>query len=776
SERRLKKYGKNLTKYVTLPLTAIGIGMIKLASDAEEIDSKFAVTFRNVQKSATDAMNQLDRAYGVNATEAKKLLSSTGDLLSGFGFAQEEALTLSLGVQKLAVDLASFQNLQGGATRASEALTKALLGERESAKLLGIVIREEDVQARILVNQKMGVTHATKNQAKAYATLQIAMEQSKNAIGDYARTQESFANQWREFIFDLKDLGETFGKILLPIASKFLSLIRKMLGWIQSLDEATKKWVLILGAAAAILGPLTLIMTMFLGLMIKLLVVLVSFGPAIIVFTAIATAVWAIVDAFTEADLGIINFFRNIRIGGTSLGAWLDALGTYIWQTWEWTIDKSILIWETFWVTVKELGAKIKRVFLRMGQFLDDVFWIAISSITRGLASLLRNTAETMSRVKGMSQKVVNSIIESAASMELKVSQASTKSAASYKKAIEDSLDESAADWKKYYAKVTKLDEDNAARMTKWAKARQLIFGTDQIKARQKGEAGGAGATDITGHGAMGEVAIKYAEAANVIMTENQKMANQVQALAPTFDQFIQGTLGGIFELATDPEVQALGAATEELMGIYQNRLNMLQSYGEAHKEILKEIAASSLTTQEKSAQREIALQNHKNAVILAGVGSLLSLAASALTSGGKKNFKLYKLLAQGEATIATYQAYNKALASGPGPPYTIPLAASILGLGLMKVRQIGQMKPGGGFSGGGGGGRGGGFNASPKAITPPEELTTTQEAQKPQDRYTIIIENVNGTADDEFADKLAESLYNRSVDGREFGFETTSR
>ncbi|MHA1344990.1 MAG: phage tail tape measure protein [Candidatus Heimdallarchaeaceae archaeon] len=509
------------------------------------------------------------------------------------------------------------------------------------------------------------------------------------------KIKKSLSAQFKILWNNIKNASIELRNEFKPILLGVLSHIQKAVQWFRDLDVNTKKWIVALAAVAAILGPLTLVLFTFLSLGIKILSILVAFGPAIIVFTVMATAIWAIVDAFTKADLKIINFFRNIRIGGTSVGAWMDALGTYIWQTWDWAINKSILIWETLWVSVKELGAKIKRVFLAMGQFLDEVFWIAIGSITRGLASLLRNTAETMSRVKGMSQKVVDSIIESAASMEFKVSQASTKSAASYKKAIEDSLDESAANWKKYYEKVTKLDAENAARMKKWAVARQLIFGTDAMKAQAVGGAGGAG---------------------------------------------VEGTVAAAEQVNIDLE------------NVLQRRTDMMN----------------------EQARKQIEIERQKNEVIVTGVGALFGAMAQIAQIGGKKTFKIYKSLALAEAGIAAYSAFNKALASPPGPPATYPVAAAALAIGLLRVRQIAMMKPGGGFSGGGGGG-GRGVTASPKASTPPEEIST-QATDRPRDRYTIIIENVNGTADDEFADKLAESLMNRSVDGREYGFETTSR
>lgn len=179
-------------------LAAGAFQMLKVASDAEESASKFAVTFSDVTRQATQAVGELDKSFGLSADSAQQALANTGDLLSGFGFTQEAALDLSLEVQKLAVDLASFTNVQGGATVAAEALTKGLLGEREMMKQLGIAILEKDVLEQVAINRAKGITFESERQAKAIATLEIAMRQSKNAIGDYARTSGSLANQTRE--------------------------------------------------------------------------------------------------------------------------------------------------------------------------------------------------------------------------------------------------------------------------------------------------------------------------------------------------------------------------------------------------------------------------------------------------------------------------------------------------------------------------------------------------------------------------------------------------
>ncbi|MDH4127367.1 MAG: hypothetical protein OEV44_01340 [Spirochaetota bacterium] len=166
----------------------------KAATNAQETFSKFDTVFEAVGSTAQETADRFASTFDVADVTAKKLLSTTGDLITGFGATDAQALDLSERVNILAADLASFSNIEGGVERASQALTAALLGEREQAKQLGIVIREADIQQRLLEKGQSKLTGQALLLAKAEATLELSYEQSKKAIGDYERTQDSAAN------------------------------------------------------------------------------------------------------------------------------------------------------------------------------------------------------------------------------------------------------------------------------------------------------------------------------------------------------------------------------------------------------------------------------------------------------------------------------------------------------------------------------------------------------------------------------------------------------
>jgi len=307
---QMKQVGSSMTRSLTLPLAALGAGAVKLASDFEETNAKFNTVFSSMQGKANETAKNFQQNFGLSSRAAKQLLGDTGDLLVGFGFQEEAALNLSDQVNKLAVDLASFTNFEGGAEGASKALTKALVGETEAAKGLGIVIRQNttEYKERVAAIQKeQGVSVL---QAKALANLQIATEQSGKAIGDFARTSGSFANQSRILKGNLEDLGVQLGTALLPIAMKAVNGFQKLVGAIKSASPEAKRIAITVGILVAALGPaLSLI-----GSISAAFALLTSpIGLAIAAITGIVAAFLFVrenYDAFAER-LGDWSWWKN---------------------------------------------------------------------------------------------------------------------------------------------------------------------------------------------------------------------------------------------------------------------------------------------------------------------------------------------------------------------------------------------------------------------------------------------------------------------------------
>ena len=260
TEKKAKGFGSNVNKAlgaisfvaVAAGITKISKELIKAASDAQETQQKFSVTFQGLEDQSEAIASNLAQNYGLARTESKKLLSDTGDLLTGFGLQRQEALDLSANVQALAVDLASFTNIEGGASRASEALTKGLLGEREQMKALGIAITETEL-IRFAEEQGKVFKEMSKGE-KALLTYQLAVKQSQNAIGDFERSSGSLANQQRVTAARIDDLKVALGDQLLPAATESAKALNDFLGDARNVEIIAKSLkAVISGAKVAML-------------------------------------------------------------------------------------------------------------------------------------------------------------------------------------------------------------------------------------------------------------------------------------------------------------------------------------------------------------------------------------------------------------------------------------------------------------------------------------------------------------------------------------------
>jgi len=213
----------------TLAIGALALGVkklisvfgdtVKAASNLQETQNKFDVVFKNSKKQADAFAKTLVDAYGMAKEESMAFLAGTGDILQGLGMQSDKALELSNSVAQLGTDLASFSNVEGGAERAINALSSALTGEREALKAYGIVINEEMIKAELQAQGKEKLTGLSLTQAKAEATIALAYQQSGNAIGDMARSFNSYANIQRRVESSIADQKAGIGDKLIPALS-----------------------------------------------------------------------------------------------------------------------------------------------------------------------------------------------------------------------------------------------------------------------------------------------------------------------------------------------------------------------------------------------------------------------------------------------------------------------------------------------------------------------------------------------------------------------------
>lgn len=251
---KMKGIGKSMSTYITLPLVALGGASIKMASDLEESFNKVDVAFGTSSDNVRDFAKTTLNAFGIAEGSALEMSALFGDMATGMGIATGDAAELSTQLVGLAGDLSSFKNIN--ISEVQTALSGVFTGETESLKRLGIVMTEANLKAYALsegINSNVqAMTQAEKIQLRYNYILSV----TKNAQGDFARTQDGAANQMRIFSEGVKELSANFGKLLLPFFTKIITKVNDLVKFFGSLDETTKKVILTIAGIAAVVGPL----------------------------------------------------------------------------------------------------------------------------------------------------------------------------------------------------------------------------------------------------------------------------------------------------------------------------------------------------------------------------------------------------------------------------------------------------------------------------------------------------------------------------------------
>ncbi len=216
-------------------VAAIAFKLTKAASDLEETQAKFNTVFRGVTVEAEKSAQILQDSFLLSETAAKANLAAIQDTLVPMGLMRDAAQEISFEVVKLAADLGSFNNLP--TEQVMRDIQSALVGNFETMKKYGVVLKATDIQNRILNQGIASQASEITNAQRVTAAYQLILEGTEDAQGDVARTSESFANQVKGLQSAFKDLSATLGKFLLKDGTALVTWLKTVL---KLTDETIK--------------------------------------------------------------------------------------------------------------------------------------------------------------------------------------------------------------------------------------------------------------------------------------------------------------------------------------------------------------------------------------------------------------------------------------------------------------------------------------------------------------------------------------------------------
>lgn len=395
SIKSLKSMASKVLGAVGITLSVAGIksaidGCVEVASSVEEMQNKFDVVFGDMRNEVDKWTQEYSDAIGRNKNDIKTYLADQQNLLVGFGMTRQAGAEMAEQMTSLALDLASFGNMDE--TASVNAMTKAVMGESEAAKTLGAVLNDS-TRAQAMATLGLKGTYDKLDQlTKMQVNYQAILQQSPDAIGDCQRSLDSYESTKKRYIAKLKEIKTMVGQFFLPTYQKILSIGAKGLtmirDWLQKLTELTDK----LGGSQRVLAILTAAFTaMLVAMNLK------KIGAAITGFTKLARAIGlghgkalAFFAVFLLLALVIEDFISFMRGDKSLLGAMLERAGVDC----EKLRQNIVRVWSKIKQAIGYIGEGIRNVVVPIFEGIRMAAVVAFEKIQRAVAKVAPGIAQ----------------------------------------------------------------------------------------------------------------------------------------------------------------------------------------------------------------------------------------------------------------------------------------------------------------------------------------------------------------------------------------------
>lgn len=216
---------------------------VQIGSDVAEVQNVVDVAFGELSGQAEDFAHTAITQFGMSALSAKKAASTYMAMARGMGVANQEAADMAITLAGLSGDVASFYNISQ--ELADIKLKSVFTGETETLKDLGVVMTQDNLKAYALSKGFQKSYDAMSQAEKVALRYRFVLDSLALASGDFARTQDSWANQtrilsmqWQEF---MGILGQSIITVLKPVVKWLNAVVSHMIALATLLNNTVTK-------------------------------------------------------------------------------------------------------------------------------------------------------------------------------------------------------------------------------------------------------------------------------------------------------------------------------------------------------------------------------------------------------------------------------------------------------------------------------------------------------------------------------------------------------
>lgn len=413
--------------------------VVETGATLEQIEAKADTVFGNARGSVDKWAEANARAMGLTQTEAVGAATSMGDLLVPMGMTRDEAAEMSTEVVGLSGALSEWSQGKYDATEVSAILTKAMLGEREQLKELGISISQEEVnrEAATVAQEKYGksleeLTPEQKAQADALATQNLIMDKTADAQDAYAEGADTATRKQAEAKAMVGDLKEALVGALFPAFQGILNFIMdRLIPGIQSfvswLTRNKDTILTVVGVITAIFLPALAKLAVQSTISAAKQIAAWAMSSAAAVGAAVKTSAQIAIQGAKWAWLGAKSLLGAAKVAA----AWLISMGPialviaavvglvvlivknfdtikeWIGAAWEWVKDKTSAVWGAITGFFSRSWETIKRTFSNAVERVKSTVKLAFLKV---VLSIREKINEAVDFVKGLPGRAVDAL------------------------------------------------------------------------------------------------------------------------------------------------------------------------------------------------------------------------------------------------------------------------------------------------------------------------------------------------------------------------------
>ena len=225
-------------------LLQFGQQAFELGSAITEVENVVDVAFGSMADKAYEFASTATEQYGLSELAAKQYAGTMMAMLNSTGVAQDAAAEMSTTLAGLAGDLASFYNIS--TDEAFMKLRSAIAGETEPMRQLGVNMTVATLESYAL---SQGITKSWQSMTQAEQAMlryNYLMSATAQQQGDYARTINSFANQWRLLTLNVQQFSATIGQGLIAAVLPAIQAINALFSVLMRAAEAFRNFMYVL--------------------------------------------------------------------------------------------------------------------------------------------------------------------------------------------------------------------------------------------------------------------------------------------------------------------------------------------------------------------------------------------------------------------------------------------------------------------------------------------------------------------------------------------------